>query len=375
MISPLTNVLIKIFTGGFYRAHSGMLVFLFGTLISYCFFINTLGSVPIWAFAKWNLVITLSLVSNPFILLVYFVVCFGYALKSLQFTAAQLSQRNNEFLYYSSSSLNKFQQFICWFIVQFNIMLPLWIYAIFAALIGINYGYYLAPACLLTYLFILTSAITLVYLRIVNSMIDVNRNSKLMSLLKSWKKPFFLLYTFCVFNKLKLTYIITKIFSWIFILGMVSLFSTQTNDIIIPGIVMLVLVTTHSILIYNDYKFTETYLYFSHNFPYAKIKLFVGFSANYLLLMLPELVWFSTKYALPCVVGLVCLGLSILLLFRSLLYWFGLDMKRFLFAVFLLFNLFFLALIYRLVWYLPIVNILLAYLLFIKNYSNQTFKD
>jgi hypothetical protein len=375
MISPLTNVLIKIFTGGFYRAHSGMLVFLFGTLISYCFFINTLGSVPIWAFAKWNLVITLSLVSNPFILLVFFVVCFGYALKSLQFTAAQLSQRNNEFLYYSSSSLNKFQQFKCWFIVQFNIMLPLWTYAIFASLIGINFGYYLAPACLLTYLFILTSAITLVYLRIVNSMIDVNRNSKLMSLLKSWNKPFFLLYTFCVFNKLKLTYIITKFFSWIFILGMVSLFSTQTNDIIIPAIVMLVLVTTHSILIYNDYKFTETYLYFSHNFPYAKIQLFAGFSANYLLLMLPELVWFSTKYALPFVVGLVCLGLSILLLFRSLLYWFGLDMKRFLFAVFLLFNLFFLALIYRLVWYLPAVNILLAYLLFIKNYSNQTFKD
>lgn len=365
---------MKIFAAGFYRAHSGMLIFLFGTIISYCFFINTLGTVPIWAFAEWNLVITLSLVSNPFILLVFFLVCFGYAVKSLQYNAAQLALKTNEFLYYSCSSLNKMQQFRSWFIVQFNIFLPLWAYGLFAAIIGVNYGHYVIPACILIYLVILTGATTLIYLKIVNSLIDINKQTLFMRLIKGWNKPFFLLYTFYVFNKLKLAYIITKIVSWIFIIGMVSLFSDQKNDIIIPATVMLVLITAHSILIYNEYRFTETSLYFSHNFPYSKNKLFLGFSANYLILMLPELLWFTTNYNLIEVVGIICMGLSLLLLFRSLLYWLGLDIKKFLFCVFLLFNIFFLVILYKVIWYLPPVNFIIAYFIFTSNYSNQSLK-
>jgi hypothetical protein len=374
MLSPLTNILLKIFAAGFYRAHSGMLVFLFGTLISYCFFINTLGSVPSWAFAEWNLVITLSLVSNPFILLVFFLLCFGYAVKSLQYNAAQLTVKTNEFLYYSSSSVNKYQQFKSWFIVQFNIFLPLWIYGFFAAIIGVNYGHYKIPACIVIYLLILTGATTLTCLKLVNGLIDINKKTLVMRLIKGWKKPFFLLYTFFVFNNLKLAYVITKIVSWIFIVGMVSLFSDQKSDIIISATVMLVLITTHSFLIYNEYRFNETSLYFSHNFPYSKNKLFLGFSANYLILMLPELLWFITSYNVIEVVGVVCMGLSILLLFKSLLYWLGLDIKKFLFCVFLFFNIFFLVILYKAIWYLPAVNLLIAYFIFTNNYSNQSLK-
>lgn len=374
IFSPLTNILMRIFAAGFYRAHSGMLIFLFGTIISYCFFINTLGTVPTWAFAKWNLVITLSLVSNPFVLFVFFLVCFGYAVKSLQYNAAQLALKTNEFLYYTCSSLNKFQQFRSWFIVQFNIFLPLWIYGVFAAIIGVNYGHFVIPACLLIYLVILTGTTTLIYLKIVNSLIDINKQTLFMRLIRGWNKPFFLLYTFYVFNKLKLAFLITKIVSWIFIMGMVFLFSDQKNDIIIPATVMLVLITTHSILIYNEYRFTETFLYFSHNFPFSKSKLFLGFSASYLILMLPELLWLSTNYNVVTVVGIICMGLSLLLLFRSLLYWLGSDIKKFLFCVFLLFNIFFLVILYKAIWYLPPVNLLIAYFIFTNNYSNQSSK-
>jgi hypothetical protein len=374
MLSPLTNILLKIFAAGFYRAHSGMLIFLFGTIISYCFFINTLGTVPIWAFAEWNLIITLSLVSNPFILLVFFFICFGYAVKSLQYNAAQLDLKTNEFLYFSCSSVNKYQQFKSWFIVQLNIFLPLWIYGLFAAIVGVNYGHYVIPACILIYLFVLTGATTLTYLKIVNSLIDINKQTLFMRLIKGWNKPFFLLYSFFVFNKLKLAYLITKILSWIFIVGMVSLFSDLENDIIIPAIIMLILITTHSILIYNEYRFTETSLYFSHNFPYSKNKLFLGFSANYLILMLPELLWLTSKYNSIKVVCIICMGLSLLLLFRSLLYWLGLDIKKFLFCVFLLFNVFFLVILYKAALYLLPLNFLIAYFIFTNNYSNQSLK-
>jgi hypothetical protein len=375
MISPLTNVLLKIFAAGFYRAHSGMLVFLFGTLISYCFFINTLGNVPIWAFAKWNLVITLSLVTNPFISLLFFLICFGYSLKSIKYVSEQLALKQNEFLYYSCSSLTKFQQFKSWFVVQFNILLPLWVYTIFATIIGISYEHYIIPSCIILYLFVLTAMSTLIYLRIVNSLLDLNKRTFLMRLIQGWNKPFFFLYTFQVFNKHKLAYVITKVASWIFMIGMVSLFSDPKHHTIVPTTIILFIVTTHSVLIYNEYRFTETSLYFSHNFPFSKHRLFIGYCANYLVLMLPELLWFITNYKFIVVLGIVCFGLSLVLLFRSVMYLLGLDIKRFMFVVFLLFNLFFLAILYQIVWYLLPVNLLIAYVLFIRNYLNQSLKN
>ena len=375
MHTPLTNILMKIFGAGFYRMHSGMLVFLFGTVISYCFFINTLGSVPLWAFTEWNLVITLSVVSNPLILCIYFLVCLGYAVKSCQYIIGQLGLNSNEFLYYSTSSFSKVQQFKSWLLVQFNIMLPLWIYTLFAAIIGFVFGYHVFSVCIIIYLLLLNGFSALFYVRLLNRLTDVNKQTFIRRWTFRWSKPLFTLFTYHVFDQLKVTYFITKIVSWIFILGIFSLFAGLRTDLMIPGCVMLILVTSHSILIYNEYRFNETYLYFIHNFPYSRMQLFAGFSLNYIILMLPELLWFITTYTLVQSVSLILLGASIVLLIRSLMYWFGLDMKRFLFFVFILFNVFFLIILYHVIWVLIPVNLLISYLIFAKNYDNQSLKD
>lgn len=374
MISPLTNVLLKIFVTGFFRAHSGMLIFLFGTLISYCFFINTLGHIPIWAFAEWNLAITLSLVTNPFILLVFFFICLGYSAKSVQYIATQLSLKQHEFLYYSCSSLTKFNQYKSWFNVQLNIFLPLWVYALFATIIGVSYGYYIIPSLILLFLFTLTAIDAFIYLRIINSTLNVNTPSLLLRLTTKWHKPFFLLYTFHVFNNNKLAYLVTKISSWIFMIGIVTLFSDLKHDPIIPTIIILFIITIHCVLIYNEYHFNETALYFSHNLPISKKMLFVGFSTNYLILMLPELLWLITKYQLIVTAGVFCFGLSLLLLYRSLPYFLGFDIKKFIVCVFLLFNVFFIAILYHYVWYLIAINLITGYTLFIKSYLNESLK-
>eukprot|EP01132_Coremiostelium_polycephalum_P013812 gene13812-16798_t len=79
---------MKTFAAGFYQANAAMLIFLFGTVVIYCFFINTLGAVPSWAFTIWNLVITITLVSNPMIMGIFFLLCFFYGLKSLRYVSA-----------------------------------------------------------------------------------------------------------------------------------------------------------------------------------------------------------------------------------------------------------------------------------------------
>ncbi|ETZ21947.1 hypothetical protein N824_25960 [Pedobacter sp. V48] len=372
--SPLTNILMKIFSSGFYRMHSGMLIFLFGTILCYCFFINTLGSVPIWAFTVWNLMITLSLVSSPVIMGFFCLAALIYAIKSWQYVITQLSARNNEFLYHSISSFGKWQQFKSWFYVQFNIFLPLIVYALFAGIIGFNFGHYIIPIVILLYLLALIIVSVAIYVRHSNRLIDIDRQILLIRLLRNWNKSFFLLYTLFVFDKLKITYLITKAIAWMLIIGTFAVFSDIKDESAVPNLVVLMIVTAHSLLIYNEFRFNQKYLYFSRNFPYSMSKQFLGSLLNYAILMLPELLWFIGNFGIHSV-SLLLQAFSILILFRSLLYWIGLSIKNYLIWIFVLFNLVFLIILYRITWLLPPVFVSTAYFIFQKNYLNKNLID
>ncbi|NRF37289.1 hypothetical protein [Pedobacter foliorum] len=372
--SALTNVLMKIFSSGFYRMHSGILIFLFGTILCYCFFINTLGSVPTWAFTFWNLMITLSLVSSPVIMGFFCLAALIYAVKSWQYVATQLANRNNEFLYHSASSFNKWQQFKSWFYVQFSILLPLIAYALFASIIGFNYGHYIIPVAILLYLFLLLILSVWIYIRLSNKLIDIDNSSLLMRLIRKWNKPFFLLYTLFVFDKLKITYLVTKAISWVLIIGVFAVFSDIKDGSTVPSLVVLMIVTAHTLLIYNEFRFNEKYLYFSRNFPFSITRQFLGSFLNYFILMLPEVLWFVSAFGIDSF-KLLMQGFSTMILFRSLLYWIGLNMKRYLIWIFVLFNLVFLIIIYRVTWVIPTVFVPIAYLVFRKNYLNKNLID
>jgi hypothetical protein len=173
---------------------------------------------------------------------------------------------------------------------------------------------------------------------------------------------------------MKLTYVLTKCFSLILIVGVSALFADSNDKLNTAGFLMLMLITAHVILIYNEYRFNETFLGFVNNFPISKSRLFLGFLLNYFILMLPELLWFFSAYAVLQSCFLLLLGITLLLLFRSLMYWSGLDMKRFLLVVFFLFNLIFILILYRLIWYLPFAMLLIAYSIFAKNRLNHGLK-
>ena len=99
---PLSNIALrKIFVDGFYRTHAGMLVFVFVMLVSYCLFINTLGTVMPDQIDFWQFFFTISLVSNPLIMAFYFVASALYAYESLKYVLNQLVLPQQEFLYYS----------------------------------------------------------------------------------------------------------------------------------------------------------------------------------------------------------------------------------------------------------------------------------
>jgi hypothetical protein len=126
---PVSNIVLrKIFVDGFYRTHAGMLVFFFVMLISYCLFINTLGTVMPDQIDFWQFFFTINLVSNPLIMAFYLVANVLYAYKSSKYVLNQLLLPQQEFLYYSFTSSPKKQQFLYWcmaftYISRFGVIL------------------------------------------------------------------------------------------------------------------------------------------------------------------------------------------------------------------------------------------------------------
>lgn len=85
MLSPVTHALIKIFARGFFRVNSGLLVFLFVMLISYCFFMNTAGDVNLISAEQltfYHFIIVITFVSSPIMTLIIFVIWLMYTIKA-----------------------------------------------------------------------------------------------------------------------------------------------------------------------------------------------------------------------------------------------------------------------------------------------------
>lgn len=373
MFSPFTRVLIKIFVKGFYRAHSGLLLFFFVTIITCGFFVEVLNQNHLTPseIIKLNLLIVLTLISSPVVLVLVFVGWFIYAIKSWNYVTAQLLIPGNQFLYYSSTSINRWGQFKSWCIAQLIIFLPIVVYALFSLVIGFFFGYYTAPVVILLFILFLSAISAFIYLRQVNNPIDINSRSVLSRIASDWDKPFFSLFFYHAFDRLKMTLIITKLISYGIIVGGFYLLANVDDELRVGSIITLGVVMAHAILLYHSYRFESSYLSFSLNFPMSKVKIYSDWALMYLLLTLPENIWLLARLDIEIGVALVFYNLGTGMLIRNLLYFLGLDMKKYLYWVFYLFNLLFVAILLKLIWLTVILNLVASFVIFNKNYYQQ----
>jgi hypothetical protein len=373
MVSPLTNVLIKIFVKGFYRVHSGLLLFFFVTIITCGFFVEVLNQnhLPPSEVIKLNLLIVLTLISSPVVLTLVFVGWLIFTIKSLDYVTAQFMVSSNLFLSYSSTSSDKITQFKSWFIVQILISLPIIGYGLFSLLVGIIYGYYVAPVIILLFVLLLAFVSALVYVRCVNNPININQKSIFSKISKGWAKPFFSLFLYHAFDRLKMTLIVTKLFSYGIIVGGYYLLANVNDEQRVVSIIMLGVVMAHAILIYQSYRFEIFYLSFSRNFPFSENKIYLNWALMYLLLTLPESIWLLTRLDIGISIVLVLFNLGTGILIRSLLYFLGLDMKKYLYWIFYLFNLLFVAILLKLIWLLVLLTVVASFIIFNRNYYTQ----
>jgi|688.fasta_scaffold215412_2 hypothetical protein len=370
MFSSLTTVLIKIFVKGFYRVHSGIFLFFFVTVLMYFFFIEVLNQthLPPDQIVLYNLMLVLTLISSPVMVALVFIVWLGFTVRSWNYITGQMIMPSNQFLFYSSTSFSKVNQFKSWFIAQLTISLPIIAYGLFSFVIGIIFDYYIIPVVILSYVLLLSAVSALIYVRHANKPINLNSKSILSRIVGNWSKPFFSLFLYHVFDKLKVTLIVTKLLSYGIIIGSFYLLADVNDNLRVAGIVILGIVTAHAILIYQSYRFEESYLSFSRNFPYSRAKIYSNWTVTFLLLTLPENIWILSTFDPEISFALVIFNLGTGMLFRNLLYIVTLDMRKFIYWVFFIFNLFFMIILLKLFWLLVPLNIIISIIIFDRTY-------
>ncbi|NII85319.1 hypothetical protein [Pedobacter sp. SG908] len=371
-MSLLSNTALKkIFVDGFYRTHAGMLVFIFVILISYCLFINTLGTVRPEQIDFWQFFFTISIVSNPLILTFYLIGSSFYAYKSLKYVLSQLALPQQEFLYYSFTASSKKQQFKNWFIVQVYIFIPVLSYTLCAITVGLIFGFYFISIVILLFQLLLIMAGAYICLKENNCLIEANRPSWLIRINRKWNKPVFLLYSFQVFNQSKLAYVLTKLLSWVLISSVFLVFTDLKDNDKLLKLITSCIVVAHVAIIYQEKIFNDRYLSFLSNFPFTKAKIFFSFCLNYLVLLLPEICWIFTNFGILTSLELIAFAFSAILLFRSLLLPSGIRVKGFLIGVFCLFFLFYIFIMFGLGSILIPINMVVAWMVFRRNYLND----
>lgn len=356
---PLTNILLKVFANGFYKIHGGLFMF---------FFLVMVGAVEPSQILNYHKLLMVAFISSPLMLMVVFAFWLIYSLKTWHYVAGQIFAQHQAFLFYSSTSFSKSKQLLAWLSVQVAVLMPVIAYGVIAVGVGIHFHYYIAPVAILLYLVLLAFAGAWIYTTLVNRLVDGGRQSVLLRWTSKWRKPYFSLYIFQVFDKMKVKYLLTKWLSYLIIIAVFSLFADVRTDARVAGIAMLAIITAHSVVIFELRTFEETYLSFTRNFPFSKLKLFITFIAVYACILVPEAIWLFSRFSPLLAVQLLLLGLSITLIFHGLLYWMGLNMDKYLPWILGLFMLIFWLILFRLLTTLIIVNLIAGFSLFYRNY-------
>jgi hypothetical protein len=319
MTQPLTRILLRLFASGFYREHAGLLAFLFGTVVCYCIFIIPLNETHLEPAQRIveSLMFTLSLLSSPVMTAAVFMVWFIYTLKSWQYIRLQLQQESNQFLFYCITSFSRLKQFQSWVIVQTVILLPALGYALLTLVVGIIFGYYLAPFIILGYIVLLIAISAGIYTRLVNQPAEVNINY-IQRLTRNRPKPFFTLFLYQIADQHKITYLLTKAMALFCIFSM-SYFFADSTDLRAAGIITLLVCLAQALLIFHEFRFDQVYLGFARNFPASRAILYSRLVLLYIVLLSPEAIALFSSLPVFIAALLIFFALGIVLLFRCIL--------------------------------------------------------
>lgn len=370
----MTNVLLKVFGWRFYRENSGLLLFSYVSLISYCFFIKTVGNYQPEESVFYHLMLMMTFIVSPLIMLLVFALYLIYTIKSWQYVGKQLKLESNQFLFYSITASARVIQFKTLFCVQLIISLPLIGYWLFATILGIIFKANIIPLITLAYILILAVISALLYQHWLNAVRVPGRRSILGKISERWYKPVSSLFLYYLVRNQKASLLLTKLCSCITIIGLYNAFQENETDQRVGEMIVLGIVMAHSFLIYKEHYFKEISLSFLRNMPYRRIAVWLNFALVFSVIILPEIIWVLSRFELCIAVKTILLGVSIAMVFRSLIYITGLQIYKYLTHIFFLFIVQFYVIVFNYSDLLIVLNFAIAFAVFYEYYFKARYK-
>ncbi|MVT10126.1 hypothetical protein [Chitinophaga tropicalis] len=355
--------LSKIFTLRYYAQNTGFFLLLF-----YFFF----GIVPGGQILSYHYTLIKGFTGSlDFLALVCFIWLL-YNLKCMMFILNALSAKEHLFLYGTIGLLEGSRKWKTWYWLHLTLYTPVLVYSGLAVLVALKLQFYPQAVIILLFNVLMTIFPLWFYDRKVKHPGTTSFLARWQHRVnKTFRKPLWLIYIYELLNNNIKTLAISKGASLLVIILTCSLMGGEYDErYILTG--FLVCLLLQSLIVYNHRHFDDLYLSLLPQLPLALWKRYLQMGLTYLLLLAPEyilLIYRIMPAAAPLhLLLIVVLGVSVLMLLRSLLYFPGIDQdKYFRWLLLIIVGLLFLTLA-RLYWYGVLVMQLSAYAVFLSRY-------
>lgn len=328
----MTNVLARIFTTRFYAQNTGFFFLLFYLLF---------GVVQGGQLISYHYGLLLGIVSNTGGLLLALVLWLLYNLKCTWYVLATLNNKEYAFLYQTIGGIAGVRQRRIWSGVHTGIYAPVLIYCSLAIVVALMKQYYVAAIILVIFNLLMCYSPVWIYTYLIKHPGAVFFYHKWQQWLhRHFRKPLPLFYLYELATNRTRSLLLLKILSCVVLLATFNLMKGNDYDVraLLTG--MLIATLLHTIVVFDHRHFEDQFLAFTRTLPIPLRKRYFALGITYGLLLLPEsglLVIHTLAYNSWHWLVLMIFGVSVLLMFRCLLYFPRLDQDKYLRWVFLLF--------------------------------------
>lgn len=312
-----TTILQKIFTRQFYIQNAGFFLVLFYLLF---------GIVNSGNLLLYHQSLMLGFLSNTGFLLLVLLLWSLYGLKCVGFVLKTLQKQGYEFLYPTMGSMEKKSRLKEWFIIHTAIYLPLLVYAGVSVVVAVKYQYYFSAVVVVVYnLFMCIWPLALYEKKLSHPDTLFFTGHLQRWINRHFVKPPVLYFIYELLTQFPRRILSTKLFSagilWItfFLMREGEYFDLRGLQL---GVMVSVLL--HLPLLTHHRAFDDTWLNFMENLPISTFRHYTRLIGVYIILFFPEMVMITvnayTKTTPVELLTVFCMALSLLIFFRTLLY-------------------------------------------------------
>lgn len=312
--------LSKIFTTRYYTQNAGFFFLLF-----YFFF----GIVPGGQLVSYHYTLIKGMVSNPELLLLALFIWLLYNLKCLAYVEKTLAAKECTFLYATLGILEGSRKWGTLYRIHFSLYAPVFIYSVIAVVAACNLHFYGSAVIILLF----NIAMTILPLFSYDHKIKHPGLTPFFASWQEWlnrrfRKPLWMFYIYELLNGNIKALALTKLAGAGILLITCSLMGNDYDTrYVLVG--LLINLLAHSVLVFNHRRFDDLYLSLVPHLPIPLWKRYLQTGVSYLLLLLPEFVLLFLKTGPADLFLFITLGVSVLMLLRSLLYFPSLDQDKY----------------------------------------------